>query len=119
MNLNYISKIVGKHEGCVFALAFSPDERLIVSGSEDQTVRVWNIESQNEVRRFHHEGWVNSVAFSPDGTHVVSGSDDKSFRLWNIQTNRCVIKQSLLTICYFVGFFQLWVLFSLYWRKLS
>ena len=88
-------KTVGKHEGCVFALAFSPDERLIVSGSEDQTVRIWEIESLNEVRRFHHEGWVNSVAFSPDGTHVVSGSDDKFLRLWNIQTNRCVMKQSL------------------------
>ena len=95
MNLNSITKIVGKHEGCVFALAFSPDERLIVSGSEDQTVRVWNIKSKNELRRFHHEGWVNSVAFSPDRTHIVSGSDDKSFRLWNIQTNRCVMKQSL------------------------
>jgi len=49
-------------------VCFSPDERLIVSGSDDQTVRIWEIESQNEVRRFHHEGWVTSVAFSPDGT---------------------------------------------------
>ena len=95
MNLDSITKTVGKHEGCVFSVAFSPDERLIVSGSEDQTVRVWNIESRKEMRRFHHEGWVNSVAFSPDGTHLVSGSDDKSLRLWNIQTNRCVMKQSL------------------------
>ena len=84
MNLDSHPKIVGKHEGCVFSVAFSPDERLIVSGSEDQTVRIWEIESQNEIRRFHNEGWVNSVAFSPDGTLVVSGSDDKSFRLWNI-----------------------------------
>ena len=95
INFDSHPKTVGKHEGCVFALAFSPDERLIVSGSDDQTIRVWEIESQNEVRRFHHEGWVNSVAFSPDGTHVVSGSEDKSLRLWNIQTNRCVIKQTL------------------------
>ena len=106
MNLDSHPKTVGKHEGCVFSIAFSPDERLIVSGSDDQTVRVWNIEFKNELRRFHHEGWVNSVAFSPDGTNVVSGSDDKSFRLWNIQTNRCIMKQTLITICYFVGFFN-------------
>ena len=104
MNLDSITKTVGKHEGCVFALAFSPDEKLIVSGSEDQTIRIWEIESLNEVRRFHHEGWVNSVAFSPDGTCVASGSDDESIRLWHIQTNRCVKKIDLLALCTFVGY---------------
>ena len=66
------------------SVLFSKDGRLIISGSDDNTVRIWDINSLKETLQFGHEGWVNSFAFSLDGTQVVSGSDDKTVRLWNI-----------------------------------
>jgi WD40 repeat protein len=51
----------------------------------DNTVRVWELATGKEVRRFTgHEDWVRSVAVTPDGRYVVSGSDDNTVRVWYI-----------------------------------
>ena len=64
------------HEGVVRAVSFSPDGRLVVSGSGDKTVRVWESTTGKEVARMTHEGGVSAVSFSPDGRLVVSGSGE-------------------------------------------
>jgi len=74
---------LGGHERYVYSVAFSPDGQLIVSGSGDKTVRLWDIEGNPVGQPFQgHESYVNSVAFSPDGKLIVSGSHDKTVRLW-------------------------------------
>jgi WD40 repeat protein len=71
------------HENTVNSVAFSSDGQLIVSGSEDKTVRLWDIEGNPVGQPFQgHENTVNSVAFSPDGQLIVSGSRDNTVRLW-------------------------------------
>ncbi len=66
----------------VYAVAISKDGQIIVSGSGDGTVRLWNRqrESQGE---FEVENVVESVAISADGETIVSGSRDGTVRLWN------------------------------------
>jgi predicted NACHT family NTPase len=61
---------------------------MIVSGSEDYTLRLWNI-SGNPIGQplRGHEGFVRSVAISPDGKMIVSGSEDYTLRLWDISGN--------------------------------
>ncbi|THU79247.1 hypothetical protein K435DRAFT_698261, partial [Dendrothele bispora CBS 962.96] len=72
----------------VTSVAFSPDGERIVSGSHDNTVRVWNARTgAPEGDPFQgHSHWVTSVAFSPDGERIVSGSDDNTVRVWNTKS---------------------------------
>ncbi|MBF0536154.1 MAG: hypothetical protein HQK90_14255 [Nitrospirae bacterium] len=57
-----------KHSDGVTCLAVSPDGKYIISGSDDHTLRLWDIETGNEIRSFEgHKNWVIACNFSPDG----------------------------------------------------
>lgn len=80
------------HKHDVRSVAFSPDGRRIVSGSFDNSCRVWDASSGTELLRFNgHRGWIYSVAFSPNGKRVVSGSFDNSARVWSTDTGREIL----------------------------
>src|SRR6267378_1393082 len=71
----------------IFCIAFSPDGNQIVSGSGDQSVRVWEAKTGEQLRELQgHTSAVYSVAFSPDGNQIVSGSCDESVQVWDAQT---------------------------------
>ena len=71
----------------VNTVCFSPDEKTLASGSKDNKVRLWNVETGvNTKTLVGHSDYVNSVCFSPDGKTLASGSDDKTVRLWNVET---------------------------------
>jgi WD40 repeat protein len=73
------------HTGTVNSVAFSPDGRLLASGSSDQTIKLWEVASGREVRTLSgHTYVVWSVAFSPDGRLLASGSGDITIKLWDI-----------------------------------
>jgi WD40 repeat protein len=67
-----------------------PDER-IVSGSEDNTLKIWNLQTGNCDSTFRgHDSWINCVAVLSDG-RIVSGSADETVKIWNHQTGNCDI----------------------------
>jgi hypothetical protein len=74
------------HTDWVTSVAFSPDGRLLASGSFDKTIELWEVATGSEVDTLGPTGYVVSVAFSPDGRLLASGSSDKTIRLWEVAT---------------------------------
>ena len=102
------------HSDCIKSVAFSPDGKSIVSGSDDKTIKVWDagvgtdtlqplrpaltasvlVAASLELKvekQSAHSDLVLSVAFSPDGKTIVSGSRDKTLKVWDAGTPACPI----------------------------
>ena len=77
---------VAGHTKAVYTLAFKPNSYLLASGSNDKTVRIWDVgnNSRQHVRTLRgHTESIWSVAWSPDGRTLASASSDGTVRLWN------------------------------------
>jgi WD40 repeat protein len=79
------------HTGRINAVAVTSDGRFAVSVSDDETLKVWNIEKGETVRTLEgHTGSVNEVAVMPDGRFAVSASHDRTLKVWNIEKGETV-----------------------------
>ncbi|MBE9206984.1 hypothetical protein IQ244_10725 [Nostoc sp. LEGE 06077] len=71
------------HTGGVNSAVFSRDRALIISGSADNTIKLWRADGTLLKALWGHQDIVNSVSFSPDGQTIASGSQDMTVRLWS------------------------------------
>ena len=75
------------HTNAVRSIAVTSDGARIVTGSDDNTARVWDARTLAELAILKgHTGIVWSVAVSPDGKQLITGSDDKTARVWDAAT---------------------------------
>ena len=84
-----IRTFTGEHVGYVASVAFSPDERLLVSSGTEGKIILWDVATGKKVRDFvaNNKGVFRAV-FSPDGRAIVSGGMDATIRFWNVATGR-------------------------------
>ncbi|QLG70623.1 hypothetical protein HG535_0A05640 [Zygotorulaspora mrakii] len=72
------------HSGTVYSTSFSPDNRYLVSGSEDKTVRLWSMDTYTPLVSYkghNHPVW--DVEYSPLGHYFATASHDHTARLWS------------------------------------
>jgi len=74
------------HTDLVLSLAFSPDERLLASGSLDGSVKLWEVESRAPLWSGWHTKATTCLAFAPDGRTLASSGYDGTVRIWDAQS---------------------------------
>ncbi len=75
------------HDDGISALAFSPDGKVLASGSGDRTIIIWDPHTGKILHRLDgHTAAVSSLSFSPDGRYLLSGAAEQGVVLWNTAT---------------------------------
>ena len=80
------------HAGAVYAVAFFKNDKMILSGSHDQTARLWNLETNSLEVFSGHADKVLDVAIFPDGTRVATASKDGTAIIWDVERGGIVHK---------------------------
>lgn len=102
-----IASIQPAHPSQIQVLRFSVDGILILSASQDQSVKIWNFMSNNLVRTIPaHTSQITCMAVSPDGKHIVTGSigTDKNIFVWSLDGQQAARLTQNNTHCYGASF---------------
>jgi WD40 repeat protein len=94
------------HSGAVNACEYSPDGKRIVSGSNDNTIKIWDADTGIEITSIcAHSSAIKTCIYSPDGRRIVSGAEDYTLKIWdaNIGMEITTIEahSSVVTTCAF------------------
>lgn len=81
------------HTDGVKSIVYSPNEKYIATGGYDKTIRIWDVETGKEIRKFcGHTSSVMSISYTPDGKYIISGSGDGTIRIWNVEKGKEIKK---------------------------
>ena len=75
------------HTNAVSSVAFAPDGKTLGTGSDDRTVKLWDITTGKDLATLKGHIFVESVAFAPDGKTLATGSG-QTVKLWDVTTGK-------------------------------
>jgi len=76
------------HNDNISSLEESPDGKKIITASEDNTLKVWDISGKLLHTLKGHFAGIKTVAITPNSNLIISGSEDYNIRIWDIETGR-------------------------------
>ncbi|NEP22897.1 hypothetical protein [Moorena sp. SIO3I6] len=76
-----------QHRNLIVSLAFTPDEKRIISASLDKNIKVWDTKSGQEFFTLNgHNESIYAITITPDGKTLISASKDKTLKVWNLES---------------------------------
>lgn len=78
------------HRHSINALDFSPDGRVLISGSDDRTVRIWNMRDGSSRILGNSSSFIRSIRFSPDRQHIAAGNTSGELFVWEPRSGHLV-----------------------------
>jgi len=89
----------------VYTITLSPSNRILYSGGEDKTIRIWAVDGHAGTGRLlrtveGHNRWVRSVRLTPDGATLISGSADATMCLWSVDEGAGSAEQLQTLACH-------------------
>jgi WD40 repeat protein/predicted transcriptional regulator len=82
-----LQRTIAGHSDSVNSVSWSPDGKRLASASNDNTVRIWNVTSGEEIATFNGHGEVvRTVRWSPDGTRIASAAEGGGIMIWDPET---------------------------------
>eukprot|EP01137_Pigoraptor_chileana_P007985 Opistho-2@54273 len=78
------------HTGNVSTIGFQKDGKWMYSGSEDGTVKIWDLRTPGCQRDYEHGSPVNCVALHPNQGEIISGDQLGRMKIWDLRANRCI-----------------------------
>jgi WD40 repeat protein len=90
-----IHQILSGHTAPIWKIAFHPNGNQLMSGSEDGTAKLWDLDTATCIHTFEHPAAVKAIAISHgDGSRLVTGGGDGVLKLWEMATGACVWTKS-------------------------
>jgi WD40 repeat protein/tRNA A-37 threonylcarbamoyl transferase component Bud32 len=80
------------HQGAIASVASSPDGVCLLSGSQDRTLKLWDIRRRDDDLTLRASEGYTSIAFSPSGMQLASAPRDKAVLIWDINTGKAVVR---------------------------
>ena len=100
----YFKTLSGHSGNYINSISYSPDGKYLASGGNDDTIKIWDVESEQCVKILLVHSWVNSVCYSPDGRYLASGGQNDTIKIWDVESEQCVKillgRSSVTTVCY-------------------
>ena len=72
----------------ISSLSFSPKGEFLASASQDKTVKLWNLSTEEEIKSLPHDNPINAMAISHDGYKIAIGDNHGDIKIWNLENQK-------------------------------